>query len=117
MNYARYEALEYYEFRRRGSSNRKDVIIKGVYRLDPFTTPLHMLSLIVNQLTKYRYINTPTLKALLVRTLYDNIVHTLIKTGGGRRARVAKFIEGEGLIKLLGLDREKFSLLTMHIEG
>jgi len=67
VNYARYEALEYYKFRRRGSSNRKDVIIKGVYRLDPFTTPLHMLSLIVNQLTKYRYINTPTLKALLAR--------------------------------------------------
>jgi len=114
VNYARYEALEYYEFRRRGSSTRKDIIIRRIYKLAPLTTPLHALSIIVNQLTKYGYTNIPTLKALLIRVLYDNIVHILIKIRGERKARIAKFIEKKGLIKPLNLDKDdpRFSLCT-----
>mgnify|MGYP000211520364 CR=1 FL=1 len=114
VNYARYEALEYSEFRRRGSSTRKDLVIRGIYELAPLTLPLHALSLMVNQLTKYRYLNVPTLKALLERVLYDNIVHTLIKTRGKRKTKIAKFIEEKGLIELLNLDKDdpRFTLCT-----
>jgi glycosyltransferase involved in cell wall biosynthesis len=114
VNYARYEALEYSEFRRRGSSTRKDLVIRGIYKLAPLTLPLHVLSLMVNQLTKYRYLNVPTLKALLERVLYDNIVHTLIKTRGKRRIKIAKFIEEKGLIELLNIDKDdpRFTLCT-----
>jgi hypothetical protein len=114
VNYARYEALEYSEFRRRGSSTRRDLVIRGIYKLAPLTIPLHALSLMVNQLTKYRYLNVPTLKALLERVLYDNIVHTLIKTRGKRKTKIAKFIEEKGLIELLNLDKDdpRFTLCT-----
>ncbi len=114
VNYARYEALEYSEFRRRGSNTRKDLVIRGIYKLAPLTLPLHVLSLMVNQLTKYRYLNVPTLKALLERVLYDNIVHTLIKTRGKRKTKIAKFIEEKGLIELLNLDKDdpRFTLCT-----
>jgi glycosyltransferase involved in cell wall biosynthesis len=95
VNYARYEALEYSEFRRRGSSMRRDLVIRGVYKLDPLTLPLHVLSLMVNQLTKYRYLNVPTLKALLERVLYDNIVHTLIKTRGEKEDQDCKIHRGK----------------------
>jgi glycosyltransferase involved in cell wall biosynthesis len=114
VNYARYEALEYSEFRRRGSNTRKDLVIRGIYKLAPLTIPLHALSLMVSQLTKYRYLNVPTLKALLERVLYDNIVHTLIKTRGKRKTKIAKFIEEKGLIELLNLDKDdpRFTLCT-----
>ena len=114
VNYARYEALEYSEFRRRGSSMRRDLVIRGVYKLAPLTLPLHALSLMVNQLTKYGYLNVPTLKALLERVLYDNIVHTLIKTRGGRKTRIARLIEEKGVVRLLNLDKDdpRFTLCT-----
>jgi glycosyltransferase involved in cell wall biosynthesis len=112
VNYARYEALEYPEFRRRGSSTRKDLVIRGIYELAPLTIPLHALSLMVNQLTKYGYLNVPTLKALLERVLYDNIVHTLIKTRGERKTRIARLIEEKGVVRLLNLDREDPRLST-----
>jgi hypothetical protein len=68
----------------------------------------------VNQLTKYGYLSAPTLKALLERVLYDNIVHTLIKTRGKRKTKIAKFIEEKGLIELLNLDKDdpRFTLCT-----
>ena len=112
VNYARYEALEYSEFRRRGSSMRRDLVIRGIYKLAPLTLPLHVLSLMVNQLTKYGYLNVPTLKALLERVLYDNIVHTLIKTRRGRKTRIARLIEEKGVVRLLNLDREDPRLST-----
>ena len=112
VNYARYEALEYSEFRRRGSSTRKDLVIRGIYELAPLTIPLHALSLMVNQLTKYGYLNVPTLKALLERVLYDNIVHTLIKTRRGRKTRIARLIEEKGVVRLLNLEREDPHLST-----
>jgi glycosyltransferase involved in cell wall biosynthesis len=106
VNYARYEALEYFKFRRKGSSIRRDLIIKGVYRLAPLTTSPHVLSLMVNQVIKYGYLNVPTLRALLTRALYDNIVHTLIKTRGKRKTRIARLIEEKGVVRLLNLDGE-----------
>jgi glycosyltransferase involved in cell wall biosynthesis len=112
VNYTRYEALEYFEFRRKCSSIRRDLIIKGVYRLAPLTTPLHVLSLMVNQVTKYGYLNVPTLRALLTRALYDNIVHTLIKTRGKRKTRIARLIEEKGIVRLSSLDREDPRLST-----
>jgi glycosyltransferase involved in cell wall biosynthesis len=112
VNYARYEALEYFKFRRKGSSIRRDLIIKGVYRLAPLTTPLHVLSLMVNQVNKHGYLNVPTLRALLTRALYDNIVHTLIKTRGKRKTRIARLIEEKGVVRLPNLDREDPRLST-----
>jgi glycosyltransferase involved in cell wall biosynthesis len=112
VNYTRYEALEYFEFRRKCSSIRRDLIIKGVYRLASLTTPLHVLSLMVNQVTKYGYLNVPTLRALLTRALYDNIVHTLIKTRGKRKTRIARLIEEKGIVRLPSLDREDPRLST-----
>jgi hypothetical protein len=112
VNYARYEALEYFEFRRKGSSTRRDLIIKGIYKLAPLTAPLHALSLMANQIIKYGYLNVPTLRALLTRVLYDNIVHTLIKTRGKRKTRIARLIEEKGVVRLLNLDREDPRLST-----
>jgi hypothetical protein len=66
----------------------------------------------VNQLTKYGYLNVPTLKALLERVLYDNIVHTLIKTRRERKTRIARLIEEKGVVRLLNLDREDPHLST-----
>jgi glycosyltransferase involved in cell wall biosynthesis len=114
VTYARYQALEYVECRRRGRSTRRDAVMRGLYALAPLSTPLQALFITTYLTVKYGYTNLETLKAILKRTLYDNIVCTLTRTRGKVKSRVAKLIGERGLVKLLRLDRDdpRFSSCT-----
>ncbi|MGC9107243.1 MAG: glycosyltransferase [Infirmifilum sp.] len=93
--YAYLEALEYYEF------NTRSLIRRELWKLTPISAPLIYLYHIILSIRQDKLYNKCTVMREFDLSMYETLVHTLVKFRGERRRALAKILSEKGLIKLL----------------
>ncbi|MEM0241401.1 MAG: glycosyltransferase [Candidatus Nezhaarchaeales archaeon] len=96
--YAYLEAMEYYRHR------AKCKLREALWKLAPLSTALLYVYNLARLLKYKSPFNIPTLIYIFRRSIYESLVHTLMKLRSGEEIRRAKRIEEKGLIQLLKLE-------------
>ncbi|MEM4468891.1 MAG: hypothetical protein QXS32_07505 [Candidatus Nezhaarchaeales archaeon] len=96
--YAYLEAMEYYRHKTRSKLRR------ALWGLAPLSTPLIYAYHLALPLKRKKPFNIPTLIYTFRQSIYESLVHTLMKLRSKKETRRAKRIEEKGLIQLLKLE-------------